>query len=36
MTSGGSHKPPEERVRTLLLRGDDVMKSQGPEGPPRA
>jgi hypothetical protein len=36
VTAGGSTKPPEERIRTLLLRGDNVMKNRGGDSFPRA
>jgi hypothetical protein len=36
VSPGGSDRPPEERIRTLLLRGDNVMKNQGPESLARA
>lgn len=28
--------PPRDRIRTLLLRGNDLLKSGRPERPPRA
>ncbi|MFL5825060.1 MAG: hypothetical protein ACJ76V_00905 [Thermoleophilaceae bacterium] len=36
MSAGGSTKPPEERIRTLLLRGDNVMKNRSGESLPHA
>ena len=36
MTEGGDQEDPAARVRTLLLRGDNVLKSARPERLPRA
>ena len=34
--AGDPHPRPQERVRTLLLRGDNLLKSGRPERLPRA